>query len=209
MARVKQVVDYAYSQDMYVVLNIHWDGGWLEEHPLYSYQAAVNQKQRNYWTQIANTFHNYDERLLFAGTNEVHANYGTPTTENITVQQSFNQTFVNAVRATGGNNASRTLVVQTLQHESCSTASTIFTLPYDTIASRLMVEVHFYDPLRLHARPERSLSRTGARRIPVQRLLLGPGELCRRSLRARSLQVGEQRRSGASSANTGSRFAPA
>ena len=79
MARVKQVVDYAYNQGMYVILNIHWDGGWLEEHPLYSYQAAVNQKQRAYWTQIANTFKNYNERLLFAGTNEVHADYGTPT----------------------------------------------------------------------------------------------------------------------------------
>src|SRR5215213_244672 len=113
IARVKQVVDYAYNQNMYVVLNIHWDGGWLEEHPLYSYQQSVNQKQNNYWTQIANYFKNYNERLLFAGTNEVHADYNTPTTENNTVQQSFNQTFVNAVRATGGNNASRTLVVQT------------------------------------------------------------------------------------------------
>ena len=62
MARVKQVVDYAYSQDMYVVLNIHWDGGWLEEHPLYSYQAAVNQKQNAYWTQIATAFRDYNER---------------------------------------------------------------------------------------------------------------------------------------------------
>src|SRR5689334_15439311 len=94
IARVKQVVDYAYGQNMYVVLNIHWDGGWLEEHPLYSYQQAVNQKQANYWTQIANYFKGYDERLLFAGTNEVHADYGTPTNEHITVQQSYNQTFV-------------------------------------------------------------------------------------------------------------------
>ena len=113
MARVKQVVDYAIGQNMYVILNIHWDGGWLEEHPLFSYQTAVNQKQRAFWTQIATTFRDYNERLLFAGTNEVHADYGTPTTEHITVQQSYNQTFVNAVRATGGNNASRTLVVQT------------------------------------------------------------------------------------------------
>ncbi|ALN90813.1 glycoside hydrolase family 5 protein [Lysobacter gummosus] len=145
MARVKQVVDYAYSQNMYVVLNIHWDGGWLEEHPLYSHQTANNQKQRNYWTQIANTFRNYNERMLFAGTNEVHADYGTPTSEHNTVQQSYNQTFVNAVRATGGNNASRTLIVQTyntnMQH-----GINFFKMPTDSIANRLMVEVHFYDP---------------------------------------------------------------
>jgi endoglucanase len=145
MARVKQVVDYAYSQNMYVVLNIHWDGGWLEEHPLYSYQQAVNQKQNSYWTQIANYFKNYNERLLFAGTNEVHADYGTPTTEHITVQQSYNQTFVNAVRATGGNNASRTLVVQTY-NTNANFGLSYFSLPSDSASNRLMVEIHYYDP---------------------------------------------------------------
>ncbi|HET9862985.1 MAG TPA: cellulase family glycosylhydrolase [Steroidobacteraceae bacterium] len=145
MARVKQVVDYAYSQNMYVILNIHWDGGWLEEHPFYSYQQAVNQKQQNYWTQIASYFRNYNEHLLFAGTNEVHADYGTPTNEHITVQQSYNQTFVNAVRATGGNNASRTLVVQTY-NTNANFGLSYFSLPTDSASNRLMVEIHFYDP---------------------------------------------------------------
>jgi aryl-phospho-beta-D-glucosidase BglC (GH1 family) len=145
MARVKQVVDYAIGNGMYVVLNIHWDGGWLQDHPVFSFQTAVNQKQRAYWTQIATTFKTYDQHLLFAGTNEVHADFGTPTTENITVQQSYNQTFVDAVRATGGNNASRTLVVQTyntnMQH-----GLNFFSLPTDSIANRLIVETHYYDP---------------------------------------------------------------
>jgi endoglucanase len=145
MARVKQVVDLAIAQDMVVMLNIHWDGGWLENHPTYARQAAVNDKQRAYWTQIATTFRDYDQRLIFAGTNEVHADYGTPTREHNTVQQSYNQTFVDAVRATGGNNASRTLVVQTyntnIQH-----GLQYFELPQDSLAGRLMVEVHHYDP---------------------------------------------------------------
>lgn len=145
MARVKEVVDYAYNQGMVVILNIHWDGGWLEEHPLYSHQQAVNQKQRAYWTQIATTFRNYNERMLFAGTNEVHADYGTPTTEHITVQQSYNQTFVDAVRATGGNNASRTLVVQTYNTNAWHGLN-YFSMPSDTIANRLIVEIHHYDP---------------------------------------------------------------
>ena len=61
------------------------------------------------WTQIANRFKNYDQRLLFAGTNEVmvEGDYNTPTVEYYTVQNSFNQTFVSAVRATGGPNANR------------------------------------------------------------------------------------------------------
>jgi endoglucanase len=145
MARVKQVVDYAYGQGMYVVLNIHWDGGWLENHPVAAFQADVNDKQRAYWTQIANAFKDHDERLLFAGTNEVHANYDTPTAENNTVQQSFNQAFVDAVRATGGNNASRTLIVQTY-NTNIGHGLKFLVLPKDSIPDRLMVEVHFYDP---------------------------------------------------------------
>jgi aryl-phospho-beta-D-glucosidase BglC (GH1 family) len=145
MARVKQVVDYAYSQDMYVILNIHWDGGWLEEHPLFANQAANNERQAAFWTQIANTFKTYNERMLFAGTNEVHADYGTPTAEHITVQQSYNQTFVNAVRATGGNNASRTLIVQTY-NTNIFHGFNFFSLPTDSATNRLMVEVHHYDP---------------------------------------------------------------
>lgn len=145
LARVKQVVDYCISNNMYVILNIHWDGGWLEEHPLYAYQNAVNAKQQNYWTQIANYFKSYNERLLFAGTNEVHADYNTPTNEHITVQQSFNQTFVSAVRATGGNNSSRTLVVQTY-NTNAQHGLNYFSLPSDPAGNRLIVEIHNYDP---------------------------------------------------------------
>jgi len=145
MARVKQVVDYAYGHGMYVVLNIHWDGGWLENHPTSAFQSVVNSKQRAYWTQIANAFKDYDQHLLFAGTNEVHANYGTPTPENNTVQQSFNQTFVDAVRATGGANASRTLVVQAY-NTNIAHGLKFLALPRDPTPGRLVVEVHFYDP---------------------------------------------------------------
>ena len=166
LARVKQVVDYAIGDGMFVVLNIHWDGGWLEEHPVFASQVAVNQKQSAYWTQIANQFKTYDQHLLFAGTNEVHADFGTPTAENITVQQSYNQTFVNAVRATGGNNASRTLVVQTyntnMQH-----GLNFFSPPTDTVANRLIVETHYYDPYDFTLNPSGACLFWGAP-FPVQ-----------------------------------------
>ncbi len=145
MARVKEVVDYAVANDQYVLLNIHWDGGWLENHPDFAHQEAANRKQRAYWTQIANHFKHYDEHLLFAGTNEVHANYDTPSGENIEVQQSYNQTFVDAVRATGGNNATRTLVIQSY-NTNIHHGLRFLKLPKDTVAGRLMVEVHHYDP---------------------------------------------------------------
>jgi len=145
LARVKEVVDYAYSIDMFVILNSHWDNGWLEENPYYWAQAEVNAKQEAYWTQIANYFQSYDEHLLFAGTNEVRHGYDDPSAENVEVQQSYNQTFVDAVRATGGNNSSRTLIVQTY-NTNIWLGFTYFTLPNDSISGRLMVEVHHYDP---------------------------------------------------------------
>ena len=120
-------------------------------------------KQQAYWTQIANTFKTYDQHLLFAGTNEVHADYNTPTAEHNTVQQSYNQTFVNAVRATGGNNASRTLVVQTY-NTNILHGLNFFNLPTDTIANRLIVEVHHYDPYDFTLNPNGPCNCTGARR---------------------------------------------
>lgn len=145
LARVKQVIDYCYKNNMYVILNIHWDGGWLENHPLYACQEKVNAKQKAYWQQIAAYFRDYDEHLLFAGTNEVHADYNIPSTENILVQLSYNQTFVNAVRSTGGKNAYRTLIVQSY-NTNIAYGVSYLKIPDDTASKRLMVEVHYYDP---------------------------------------------------------------
>lgn len=145
LERVKEVVDYCVDNNMYAIINIHWDGGWLEEHPLYSHQQEVNKKQKALWEQIAVYFRDYDEHLLFAGTNEVHANYNTPTAEHIAVQQSYNQTFVNAVRSTGGRNAYRNLIVQSY-NTNIRFAIDYMEMPTDIISNRLMAETHFYDP---------------------------------------------------------------
>ncbi len=144
-ARVKEVVDYCYENEMYAILNIHWDGGWLENNPTYDKQDEVNKEQYALWQQIAVYFRDYDEHLLFAGTNEVHADYRTPSEENYTVQQSFNQTFVNAVRSTGGKNAYRNLVVQTY-NTNIAHGVNFHEMPTDEVADRLMLEVHYYDP---------------------------------------------------------------
>ena len=93
---------------MYVILNIHWDGGWLENNVTPAAQESVNEKQYNYWTQIANYFKEYDEHLLFASANEPNVDNAS----GMSVLLSYHQTFINAVRVTGGNNSSRTLVIQ-------------------------------------------------------------------------------------------------
>jgi len=142
MATVKQAVDLCVNNGLYAIINIHWDDGWLENNVTTSAQASVNAKQKNYWTQIANYFKNYDEHLLFASANEPNASDATA----MSVLLSYHQTFVNAVRATGGNNASRTLIVQGPNTNMGLTYTLMNTLPSDQIAGRLMVEVHFYDP---------------------------------------------------------------
>jgi len=142
LARVKEVVDYCINDDLYVILNAHWDKGWLENRVNTANQDIVNKRQRAYWTQIANYFKEYDERLLFAGTNEPNVHDATA----MSVLMTYHQTFIDAVRATGGNNSSRTLIVQGPSTDIEETNKLMNTLPTDKIADRLMVEVHYYTP---------------------------------------------------------------
>ncbi len=143
--RVEDVVNYVLTNDMYAIINIHWDGGWMQ--PTYAQQEYVNNRLEIIWRQIAIHFRDYDDHLLFAGTNEVmvDGDYGTPKKEYYTVQNSFNQVFVNTVRSTGGCNYYRHLVVQGFNTNINNTIS-FFTIPQDVISNRLMVEVHYYDP---------------------------------------------------------------
>jgi endoglucanase len=145
LARVKEVVDYCINKDLYVILNIHWDGGWLQDNPTYAKQYENNAKQKALWQQIAVTFRDYGEHLLFAGTNEVNSGSATPVAENFEVQMSYNQTFVDAVRSTGGKNSNRNLVIQAFNTNIDLAVSNLI-VSNDTTKNRLMVEVHYYDP---------------------------------------------------------------
>lgn len=147
--RVSEVVGYCVSNDMYAIVNIHWDGGWLEDAILGGYSEAIDTKQRVLWTQIAEKLNGYDERLLFAGCNEPGMNetsLGTAfdATSVATIMR-YEQTFVDAVRSTGGNNASRCLIVQApaTRIDDCFQ---YFSMPQDNVANRLMLEIHFYAP---------------------------------------------------------------
>ncbi|MGQ8366212.1 glycoside hydrolase family 5 protein [Glaciecola sp. 1036] len=147
IARVKEVVDMILDEDMYVMINMHWDGGWMQ--PTYAQQDEVNERITAMWRQIAIEFRDYDDHLLFAGTNEVMVtgDYGTPTEEYYTVQNSFNQTFVDTVRQTGGRNYYRFLVVQGFNTNIDHTVN-FAVIPEDPEQQRLIMEVHFYDPFQ-------------------------------------------------------------
>jgi len=144
LARIKQVVDYCYKNDIYVVLNIHWDGGWLENNCTKAKQEVNNRKQRILWNQIAVYFRNYDEHLLFAGSNEPNVDNETE----MSVLLSYEQTFIDAVRATGGRNYYRTLIVQGPSTDIDKTTKYMTTMPVDVTINRLALEVHYYSPFQ-------------------------------------------------------------
>jgi len=139
MAQVKQVVDWSIAAGMYVIINDHWDDGWLENNIGTTVDPAINAKMNSYWTQIATTFAGYDNHLLFAAANE--PNVGSPAA--MTTLMVYYQTFVNAVRGVGGNNANRWLVLQ-----GGGSTSWLNSLPADPTPNRLMVEYHNYTPFQ-------------------------------------------------------------
>lgn len=144
IACVKEVVSYCVDNDMYAVLNDHWDTGWIENTIETGYHSSLAEQLADLWTQIGDAFNAFDEHLVFAGMNEPGTDGQiTPGLEAIT---KYEQAFINAVRATGGNNATRTLVVQGPQTNIDASCADSYVLPVDPVADRLMFEVHFYDP---------------------------------------------------------------
>ena len=148
MNRVKEIVDYCINADLYVVINQHWDGGWLEN----NIDKTGDTKTKNLqileacWKQIAEAFKGYDERLLFAGLNEPNSE-DTPKAQTITNLIDYEQKFIDVVRATGGNNEKRILIVQgpsTNIDKTCTYMAN--KMPKDPTADRLMIEVHYYAP---------------------------------------------------------------
>jgi endoglucanase len=142
LQRVSEVVDYCYAHNMYVIINCHWDGGWLENNVTEAKKDTVNKKQKAYWTQIANYFKEYDQHLLFAGANEPNVDNSTQ----MAVLMSYHQTFIDAVRSTGGNNSSRVLIIQGPSTDIDKTNQLMASMPTDQITNHLMAEVHYYTP---------------------------------------------------------------
>mgnify|MGYP001943308809 FL=1 len=167
LARVREIVDYCIEANLYVVLNDHWDGGWLEYDGFTTGAdvAAKKEQLHKLWTNIANAFKDYDERLLFAGFNEPGVGGASPEasgslmfdqyTDNDKLKDfvsrllEYEQVFIDAVRATGGNNSNRVLVVQG-PSTNIGRTNTYYDITKltDSADKRLMLEIHHYDPFQ-------------------------------------------------------------
>lgn len=154
--RIKEVVGYCIDNDMYVVLNSHWDTGWLEDNIFNpAKKKSILAEQTAIWTQVAEAFRSYDEHLIFAGANEPGMNETSSQGQSWEKDPSalarlveYEQAFIDAVRATGGNNTKRCLVFQGLGTDISHTAKYMGNIPTDTANhdGRLIAEVHFYEP---------------------------------------------------------------
>lgn len=146
IARVQEVVDKALADGLYVVINIHhYDEFLIKHHPQDEVLAAVG----TVWNQIAEQFRNYPDHLVFEGFNEALGTPqdGTELTEDETYDyvNRMNQTFVDTVRATGGNNAARILIASGYWTNIDLTTDEKFCMPEDTVPDKLMVSVHYID----------------------------------------------------------------
>lgn len=153
MDRVQQVVDYAYSQGMYVIINVHHDGGgdpkfgaWIIEESQNDYNTFL-KKYKNVWKQIAERFKNYSDYLIFESMNEVGFDtlYNKNKADAYNLIIKINQDFVDIIRATGGNNAKRHLLIAGYYTDIERTCDSLYKMPDDK-AERCILSVHYYTP---------------------------------------------------------------
>ena len=163
MNRVEEVVRYARKAGMYVIVNDHWDGGWYGMFGSESAEtrALAMEAYKGMWQQIAERFRDYSDYLIFESANEelggrfdenspLYCSDSVVTylndDERYALTNEINQTFVDVVRATGGNNATRLLLIAGYSTNIDQTCDDRFQMPKDTADSKLMVSVHYYDP---------------------------------------------------------------
>jgi endoglucanase len=151
--RVKEVVSWIEAAGMYSIVNIHWDGGWIfnENKPdAYKLTSEVKTKFANYWKQIATGFSGVGHKLILEGLNEegrFYVNGDSNGTPDIAALNELNQLFVTTVRAQGGYNATRALLIAGFNTDIAKTCVDAFSVPTDPAgAGKLFLSIHFYDP---------------------------------------------------------------
>ncbi len=168
MDRVQEIVDYAYDNDMYIILNTHHDMGWIKLTE--KDKKTVSAKFKNVWKQIAERFKDYDEKLSFEGMNEPRTEgssmewYGGTADERKVLNDLY-KIFVDTVRASGGNNKTRFLILTPYGANSGYSAMADLDIPDD---DRIIVSVHAYLPYNMALNrysDEKKLTDSGKREI--------------------------------------------
>ncbi len=159
MNRVKEVVDWAIAEDMFVIINIHHDNlteDEMKNNPGFcvSKTEVLQTTSKTYiktvWEQIAEAFKDYDNHLVFELLNEPRC-VGTDWEFNETIGRQYNsiitayeQVALDVIRSSGGNNPTR--FVMTPAYAAAPTTPAAYTLPKDTAKDKLLLSVHAYTP---------------------------------------------------------------
>lgn len=170
--RVEEIINYALNEDMYVIVNDHWDGGWwgMFGSAKKETRDAAMDLYVSMWTQIAERYKEYSDYLIFESANEElgdRLNDIDVASDSDTLSEDecydtanrINQTFVDIVRRTGGNNAKRFLLIAGYNTDIRKTCDERFKMPADTLENRLLLSVHYYTPWGFCGGP--SVSRWG------------------------------------------------
>jgi endoglucanase len=157
--RVETIVNYALDAGLYVVFNDHWDGGWWGMFGSGNPETKKDAMELyvSMWTQLANRFRNYSDYVIFEGGNEeigsrlndvnVCSDSGTLSEDECyAAANRINQTFVDTVRSTGGNNKQRFLLIPGYTTDIDKTCDARFVMPKDTVKNKLLISVHYYSP---------------------------------------------------------------
>ena len=159
--RVEEIINYALNENMYVVINDHWDGSWWGMFG----SASEETRQKAWdlytsmWTQIAERYKEYSDYLIFESANEelgnrlndtdVAADSGTLSADECyEMTLKINQKFVDIVRGTGGNNESRFLLIAGYNTDVDMTTDDRYIMPTDPAneVNKLILSVHYYTP---------------------------------------------------------------
>jgi len=149
LKRVEEVVNYVVKNDMYAIMNIHWDGGWFEKFSTSEQEAFT--KYKKVWEQLTDYFKSFDEHLIFESLNEegcwdsIWNRYSKSgdKAKAYGLLNTINQNFVDIVRNSGGNNTNRHLLLAGYCTDIDLTVDEAYVVPKD---DRVMVSVHYYTP---------------------------------------------------------------
>ena len=149
MERIVEIVNWAVEYDMYVILNTHHDEDIFsfQNHKMDESKAAF----RMIWEQIAAVFRNYDEKLIFEALNEPRTPGSAREWQGGTLEEHMNintyyQLFVDIVRASGGNNSKRILLLNPYAASGEAAAINNLKIPADTVKDKIVVSIHCYSP---------------------------------------------------------------
>jgi len=157
--RVEEIINYALNEDMFVIVNNHWDHGWwsMFGHPDLVWREFALEMFKSMWEQIAHRYKDYDLRLIFEPSNEEWGNrfndrtIFSPTGGTLTEDECYllltelSQVFVDLIRSSGGNNRDRFLLMKGYNTDVTMTIDERFKMPTDS-ADRLLLSVHYYTP---------------------------------------------------------------